>query len=164
MNDSERLNQLVDVLIQKFGKDSRMYSQTLDLYKHNLKTGGPGYGIPKQYSEYWKPYTSDGILHHVTLRKNLTTILEHGLEPRDPFPRPWAGMKAIYMGQPDDPLYKKAEQSVLEYVRSKGEDPVLLSIRTKNRLYRSTEPGRTFQIISTDPIAPADIIAYDDVE
>jgi hypothetical protein len=49
-------------------------------------------------------------------------------------------------------LYLLALTEVLAHVREKDEKLVRLRIRTANTLYRSTDPKRTFQVISLDPI------------
>lgn len=160
---AKALEELKVVLIEKFGKNSEMYKRGVAVFIENVLRGEVIYGVPKLYSEYWQPYQTSNILHHITLKKNVEAIEKHGLEPRDPSPRPWAGMKAIFMGEPKDPLYIKSEQAVLDHVRKKGEQPMLLHIKTNNKLYKSIEPKRTFQVISVDPIAPTEIIQYQDL-
>ncbi len=157
---AKKFAELKEVFAQKFGEDSDMYERATAIFLANALNGAADYGIPPLYSVYWKPYQTQNLLHHITTKKNVDSIRRHGLEPRDPSPRPWAGMKAVYMAEPNDPLYDKSEQAVLGHVRKKGENPVLLQIKTNNKLYKSIEPGRTFQVISVDHIGPEEIVDY----
>ncbi|HEX7259823.1 MAG TPA: hypothetical protein VF272_02725 [Candidatus Saccharimonadia bacterium] len=147
---------LAEVLREKFGEDSDMYRDGIAAFLAGEKSGE----IPEPYRKYWEPYKTNNLLHHITIEKNIEVIRETGLEPRNPHPRPWTAMKAIFMGEPGDPLFAKSEQAVIKHVADKGDNPVLLKIRTKNKLYKSVEPKRTFQVISLDPIAPEEVVEY----
>lgn len=155
--------QLREELVEKFGEESEMYQSSVAVFASNLRNGGTGHGVPEPYVKFWKMYVTDTILNHISLHKNIAAIKRNGLEPRDPFPRPWAGMKAIFMGEPTDPMYSRSEQAVIEHVKKKGERPILLHIKTRNRLYKSVEPRRTFQVISVDPIRPEEIVDFEEL-
>lgn len=114
--------------------------------------------IPEQYRKLWEPYNTKSILYHLTSVDSLEQIVSRGLEPRDPYPNHWAGMKAIFMALPDDSLFKETQKYVAKHVAEKGKDLVRLHIKTQNGLFRSTDPRRTFQVISLEQIAPAEII------
>jgi hypothetical protein len=148
------LFKLQAVLKQKFGEDSELFKAGIEVYRENVRRGGPVYGIPPPYLKFWEPFSPAGGLRHITTADNLPYILRSGLEPRDPFPRPWAGMPAVYMGDPSDPGYESSLGNLLDHARAKGGDPVLLEIHTTGRLHRCIEPGRTFQVISLDTILP----------
>lgn len=113
------LPELKAVLAEKFGEGSHMYEKGLAVLLDNALNGGVGYGIPTHYAEYWEPYQTRNILHHITTKKYVDAIRKRGLEPRDPSPRPWAGMKAVYMGEPSDALYGKSQHAVIDHVRKK---------------------------------------------
>ncbi len=121
--------------------------------------------IPKEYRHLWEPYQSNGILFHLTAAEGLKGIRELGyIEPRDPAPRNWAGMRAIFMADSEDPMYQESLPNVLAHARKKGNHLFRLHIKTKNKLYRSTDPERTFQIISLEPIKLADISKVEDLD
>lgn len=121
--------------------------------------------IPKEYREYWEPYRGDKILLHITTKLNFENIKKIGcIEPRDPSPKHWTGMKAIFLSDPDDPLYPASLEHVLAHVKEKHEALIQLHIKTKNHLYRSIDPARTFQVISLDPIDIDDIVKVESLE
>ena len=150
--------ELEQVLRDKFGLDSRMYRQALDLFAANQQRGGPPDGIPHQYAEYWVPFTTTRDLHHVTSASEVDAILHTGLRPHDPHPRPWAGMKAVFLGDPAAPTYARSSPAVIDHVRQRGGDPVLIVVSTSADLFRCCEPGRTFQIACLTTIPPNDIV------
>ncbi len=117
--------------------------------------------IPIQYQQYWKPFKTADTLYHLTTASNIEDIQAHGLLPRDPNPKHWKGMRAIFMAYPKDPLYIETQKNVLAHVKEKGEELIRLHIKTNNNLYKSTDPERTFQVISLDPIPARDIIRYE---
>lgn len=119
--------------------------------------------IPEAYRSLWEPITTKVILYHMTTRENLPSILAHGLLPKDPSPKHWAGLKAVFLSLPNDPVFKTAHHDVQAHVAEKGEEVVRLHIKTKNQLYRSTDPKRTFQVISLDQISPDDITMVEDL-
>lgn len=119
--------------------------------------------IPEQYRKFWKPFNTDEILYHLTTAENLIKIKESGLAPKDPSPKYWGGMKAIFMAYPDDPLYEKTQKNVLAHVKEKHKSLVRLHIKTKNNLYKSVDPERTFQVISLDPIPTSDIVRIEEL-
>jgi len=67
-------------------------------------------------------------------------------------------MEAIFLADSDDPLYADSLKHVLVHVKEKQENLLRLHIQTKNKLYKSTDPARTFQVMSLDPIRVEDII------
>lgn len=109
--------------------------------------------IPTRYRAQWAPAVAIGDLVHHTTTANLTAIQRDGfLEPRDPSPKHWSGLVAVFMADTTDPLYPASLADVLAHVHEKGETLVRLHVQTKNSLYRSVDPARTFQVISLDPI------------
>jgi hypothetical protein len=109
--------------------------------------------IPERYRKLWTAALAVADLVHHTTSANLAAIEEAGfIEPRDPAPRHWAGLVAIFMADANDPLYLPSLTEVLAHVREKDEKLVRLRIRTANALFRSTDPKRTFQVICLDPI------------
>ena len=121
--------------------------------------------IPEEYRKFWEPYRTDKILLHLTTKANFENIKKIGhIEPRDPSPKYWAGMKAIFLSEPDDPLYAESLKHVLAHVKEKQEALVRLHIKTGNGLYKSTDPARTFQVISLDPISSDDILELEEVK
>ena len=121
--------------------------------------------IPKVYQHLWKPYQTNKTLFHLTTLANWEAITRLGyLEPRDPSPRNWAGMKAIFMADPDDPLYPSSLPHVLAHVKKKEEELVRLHIQTSNQLYRSIDPERTFQVASLDPIPIDQVIDVEPID
>ena len=120
--------------------------------------------IPKAYQTLWAPFEYDGVLYHLTTKNNLDSIQKVGyIEPRDPAPRNWAGMKAIFMGYADDPLYAPSQKNVHAHIKKKGDKLVRLQIKTTNPLYRSKDPERTFQVMSLDPIPVNDIVSTEEL-
>jgi hypothetical protein len=114
--------------------------------------------IPAEYQNYWKPFRTKAILHHLTTVDNVAAIMQHGIESRDPSPKYWAGIAGIWMSYPRDPLYKINFEHIRAHVKVKGETLVRLHIRTRNDLFRSTDPQRTNQVLTLDPILPKDIV------
>jgi hypothetical protein len=109
--------------------------------------------IPERYQKLWIAALAVSDLVHHTTSANLAAIEQAGfIEPRDPSPKHWAGLVAVFMADATDPLYLLALTEVLAHVREKDEKLVRLRIRTANTLDRSTDPKRTFQVISLDPI------------
>lgn len=120
--------------------------------------------IPAEYRHLWVPYTSDKVLFHLTTADGLAGIKELGyIEPRDPVPRNWAGMRAIFMADSEDPIYEQSLPNVLAHARKKGDHLIRLHVKTKNKLYRSTDPERTFQIMSLEPLELNDIVEIEDL-
>lgn len=96
---------------------------------------------------------------HNTTVDNLAAIERSGfIEPRDPAPKHWAGLVAVFMADVSDQLYLPAMAEVLGHVGEKAEALVRLHIATRNVLYRSIDPRRTFQVISLDPIPFDEIV------
>jgi hypothetical protein len=120
--------------------------------------------IPQAYAQYWEPFQTNETLYHLTTSTHLRQIRENGLEPRDPAPKYWAGMKAIFMGYPSDPGYERNLRDVLAHVREKGLGLTRLHIKTRNTLYKSTDPARTFQVMTLDPISPTEIVEVEPLE
>ena len=116
--------------------------------------------IPLEYRSLWRPFQANGMtLFHLTTQANLESIRLAGqLIPKDPAPRNWAGMSAIFLANPSDPIYARSLPHVLAHAQKKGDRLVRLYIETENSLYRSTDPERTFQVMSLDPISTADIV------
>ena len=120
--------------------------------------------IPEQYAPQWESFTTDGVLYHLTSRDSLEEVRRLGhLEPRDPAPKYWAGMRAVFMADPTDPRYEQTLPDVLEHVRSKDEALVRLHIKTHNQLWKSNDPKRTFQVMSLEPITAEDIIEVEEL-
>lgn len=120
--------------------------------------------IPEEYRKYWQPYKTDKILLHLTTKANFENIKKVGhIEPRDPSPKHWAGMKAIFLADPDDPLYIESLKHVLAHVKEKQEKLIRLHIKTKNELYKSTDSARTFQVMSLEPIKIEDVVKIEDL-
>lgn len=118
--------------------------------------------IPTEYQKYWIPCETNKVLFHLTTKANFENIKEVGhLEPRDPSPKYWSGMKAIFLADPDDPLYADSLRHVLAHVKEKHEELLRLHIRTKNKLYKSVDPERTFQVMSLEPIDTREIVAVE---
>ncbi|HKY77866.1 MAG TPA: hypothetical protein VJS45_17160 [Acidimicrobiia bacterium] len=114
--------------------------------------------IPERYRKLWVPAGTVGELVHHTTTAHLAEIERAGfIEPRDPSPKHWGGLVAIFMADASDPLYGRALADVLAHVREKDDALVRLSLQTENVLFRSVDLKRTFQIISLDPIAFGDI-------
>ena len=139
----------------ELGADSQMYRDAMAVF--DLHQGRSAHGIPAPYAKYWRPFRTNGNLYHITTQANLESIRRHGLLPRDPFPRPWAGMKAVYLADPTEPAYIDAQRHVVAHVRAKGGEPVLLKIHVPSQLYKSSDPSRSFQVISLDRIPPESI-------
>ena len=114
--------------------------------------------IHPNHREFWRPYVADHILLHLTTAVYLDSIMAHGLLPRDPTTRHWAGTEAVWTSHPLDPLHESQMRDIHAHVASKGAEFILLHIRTNNQLFRSIDPERTNQVISLDPIAPSDIV------
>lgn len=120
--------------------------------------------IPEEYRIYWRPYVGQKILFHLTTGPNWESIKSSGwIEPRDPAPRRWAGMSAVYMSDPDDPIYFEQIHGVLNHVRTKHDKCFRLHIKTDNHLYKSIESERTFQVISLEPISASQIVKVEEL-
>ena len=118
--------------------------------------------IPDQLKRFWEPCDKDQAFFHITTKQNYQSIKNCGyIEPRDPSVRKWAGMKAIFLSDPDDELYAKYAARVVEHVKEKHEHLVKLHIKTKNQLYKSTHPTRTFQVISLSKIPVDEIVSVE---
>jgi hypothetical protein len=114
--------------------------------------------IPDRYRALWVRAVTVGELVHHTTTENLAAIQSDGfIEPRDPSPKHWAGLVAVFMADAEDALYLPSLVDVLAHVREKDEKLVRLHIRTGNTLYRSIDPKRTFQIITLDPVPFTDV-------
>jgi hypothetical protein len=72
-------------------------------------------------------------------------------------------MRAVFMADPTDPRYQDTLLDVLEHVRTKDEQPVRLHIQTRNELWKSTDPKRTFQVMSLDSIDSREIVHVEEV-
>jgi uncharacterized protein len=120
--------------------------------------------IPEQYAPQWEPFITDGVLYHLTSRRSLEEMYRLGhIVPRDPAPKYWAGMQAVFMADPTDPRYEQTLPNVVKHVRNKREALVRLHIRTANELWKSTDPERTFQVMSLDPISIGDVVEVEGV-
>ncbi len=120
--------------------------------------------IPEEYKKYWKPFATKGVLYHLTTKENFESIkkLWH-LEPRDPSPKYRAGLKAIFLADPTDPLYHETLKNVLAHVKEKHEHLLRLHIKTDNKLYKSIDPERTFQVVSLKPILFEQIVKIEEL-
>jgi len=113
----------------------------------------PATAIPDAYRESWVPFQPHAVLEHTTTQGNWEQIKASGyLEPRDPSPYTWAGMRAVFLSDTLDPLYPSRIPRVLAHVRKKGGPLVRLLIRTEHTLFKSLDPERTAQVISLQPI------------
>ena len=120
--------------------------------------------IPIEYKDLWEPYKTDEILYHLTTKENFGDIKKMGhIEPRDPSPKHWAGMQAVFLAEPNDPLYAESLKHVLAHVKEKHEELLRLHIKTNNNLYKSTDPARTFQVASLTPISLEEIVEIEKV-
>ncbi len=145
---------------------SEMHEGNRDWILSALDTAKPGVDarIPNAYQSLWTPFEYDGVLYHLTTKENLASIMKDGyLEPRDPYPRPWGGMTAVYLACPTDPLYEETLPHVLAHVKKKHKHVLRLHIKTGNTLYKSLDPERTFQALSLDPIPVSEIIKTEQV-
>lgn len=114
--------------------------------------------IPKEYLQYWKPWQTDKVLLHVTKIEYWENIQRIGfIEPRDPSPQHWAGMKAIFLGDPDDKSGPSPEK-LSKHVKDSGEKLIKLWIKTNNQLYKSSWPGREWHVMTLDPIPVSQIV------
>ena len=79
--------------------------------------------IPLEYRNLWRPFESKAVtLFHLTTEVNLESIRIAGqLIPKDPAPRNWAGMSAIFLANPVDPIYERSLPHVLAHARKKGD-------------------------------------------
>ncbi len=128
-----------------------------------MKLGSKNH-IPSEYLKYWQPYKTSKTLFHLTTKENLKNIQKVGhIEPRDPSPKYWSGMKAVFLADSDDPLYSDSLKHVLAHVKEKHEKLLRLHVRTKNELFKSSDPKRTFQVMSLEPIRIEDIIKVEEV-
>ena len=114
--------------------------------------------IPTKYKKYWKEYKTKKTLLHITTLESYKNIIKIGyLEPRDPSPKYWAGMIAIFLSDPKDKIYKDSLKNVIAHISKKGKKLVRLHIVTSNRLFRCLDPERTFQVVSLESISVDDI-------
>jgi hypothetical protein len=112
-----------------------------------------------EYRALWVPTLTVAGLVHNTTAANLAAIERGGfIEPRDPAPKHWAGLMAVFMADVTDQLYLPAMADVLGHVGEKAETLIRLHISTANVLHRSIDPKRTFQVISLDPIPFQEIV------
>jgi hypothetical protein len=96
--------------------------------------------IPERYRNLWAPADTVGELVHHTTTAHLAGIKRAGfVEPRDPAPKHWGGLVAVFMADASDRLYVRALADVLAHVREKDDTLVRLHIRTTNALYRSLD-------------------------
>ncbi|MDH4122150.1 MAG: hypothetical protein OEV94_10635 [Deltaproteobacteria bacterium] len=114
--------------------------------------------IPDAYLPFWEPYAGPGRLEHTTTLSNWLHIQACGyLEPRDPFPHTWSGMRAVFLSDRDDPHYNTRIPRVLNHVSKKGSPLVRLYLDSPRgrslHLFKSNAEGRTAQVISLEPIA-----------
>jgi hypothetical protein len=113
--------------------------------------------FPKEYQKFWVPYTAEHILHHITTAIHLRNIIQDGIiQPRDPAPKQWAGLSAIFLSDPNDPRFGELYEEIVMHVREKHKHMVRLHIQTTNPLWRTGENGM-FQIVSLAPIPVNDI-------
>lgn len=121
--------------------------------------------IPEQYRSDWSPWYTEGLLIHITKKEHWEEIQKHGaLEPRDPNPQHWAGMKAIFFFDEDHALTPEALEKMRAHVKKSGEQLVRLYIKTANQIYQSTTSDRAFHIMTLDPIPLKEIIKSEIVE
>lgn len=75
--------------------------------------------IPQEYRKFWVPFkTRDTFLYHLTVKDNWEIIKTIGyLEPRDPAPKHWAGMHAVFMSDPHDPWFEENQRRVQKHVK-----------------------------------------------
>lgn len=120
--------------------------------------------IPHEYQSLWVPTDFNGVVCHLTTQENWAGIQATGhIQPRDPAPRNWAGMTAIFLANPDDLQYIESFPKVLAHVKKKHPHTLRLHIKTKNKLWRSLDPERLFQIMSLDPIDVSEIVKVEAV-
>ena len=114
---------------------------------------------PPQSNTQWMPFRTDEILYCLTPLEHVEVVLKQGLLPRVEF----LEFPAVSMAYSVDPLYEPVHRFSVEACKRAGEPVARLHIRTKNALYRSLFPNRTYQIISLDPIKPSDIVHIETV-
>ncbi len=120
--------------------------------------------IPEEYGNFWVPYKPAGVLYHLTTAENYAKIVEQGfIKPRDPAPKHWAGMVAVFMADPTDSLYEKTLADVLAHVKAKHEKVVRLHLELDQPLFRSTDLPRTFQVASLTPISAEHIVKVEEL-
>ena len=121
--------------------------------------------IPTSYRHFWEPYKGAGMLDHTTTLENWKHIQASGfLEPKDPSPHHWSGIRAVFLSDTQDPLYAARIPRVQAHVRKKGGDLVRLFLAPREReLFKSTDPERTSQVISLDPILVSEVIRVEEI-
>lgn len=123
-----------------------------------------GAGIPERYKKYWIPYRTAKLLVHVTTVRNYSRMQKTGkIEPRDPSPQQWAGMKAVFLSDPQGSLYRRSVRKLLAHIKADRQKLVRLYIRTTNNLYKCNSPGRTFHRMSLNPISTKDIRQVEEI-
>ena len=120
--------------------------------------------IPEKYKNDWAPLETKKTMVHVTPRKNWEGIQQVGyIEPRDPSPQHWAGMKAVFLFDEDKASTPEAKEKMKAYVQKSGEDLVRLYIQTKNQLFKSISPERPDHVMALNPIPLEEIIKVEEV-
>lgn len=114
--------------------------------------------IPQQYRQYWVPFKTEKVLLHITKAENWKNIQKTGyLEPHDPEPQHWAGMKAVFLGDPNDSA-APSSKGLSKHVKKTGEKLIRLYIKTSNQLFKSNAPGRAWHVMTLEPISVKDIL------
>lgn len=116
-------------------------------------------GIPQQYLSDWIPYETDKILIHVTKKENWEQIQKIGrIEPRDPSPQHWAGMKAIFFFDEDKALAPEFLEKMKNHAKESDEELIRLCIKTNNKLYKSITKERPDHIMTLEPVEIKEIV------
>jgi hypothetical protein len=118
--------------------------------------------IPEQWRKFWQPVEiAPSSLVHYTSPENAKAILNSGcIEPRDPAPRDWHGLKAVFMCDTTDPSYLDRLQLLLtEHFFSKSHILHALEISPQTNLFRCTLPERRSYHIALTPIKRESISA-----
>lgn len=111
--------------------------------------------IPKEWQKFWVPVTNmPKKLIHFTCPTSAAAIFATGyIEPRDPAPRDWHGLKAVFMCDPDDPTFSNRLDLLMgEHFFTRSPVIDAIEISPEGRLFQCILPERQSYRISLQSI------------
>lgn len=111
--------------------------------------------IPPEYMEFWRPVkTPPDMLVHLTTPQNKRAIFASGkIDPRDPAPRDWYGLSAVFMFDTAHPTFgTRAALLLNDHLLRRSDRIDSIWIEPKGQLFRCKDPARSSYLLSLHAI------------